>query len=280
MAILSNSAFGHPNGKIGGMVYYMLKGQAVCRMIGEQGKPSINQLANYQAMQVTMRLVKPMKEFIRNSFELEARGTVKNAHNLAVSYNKKQALQGEYPNISVDYSKVVLSYGELPGARDFSISKTETGLIVSWNPESYTGGYDGDDILMIQLCFPLIKMGKSLLNASRRDAGSVSITLDEQRQIEGPIEAYACFKSADGKQVSNSIYLGNINGTVKSAEEQNAQKKYTVLKTRFDQVETDYLTRKKQIELGLKRSNKAFRNLETEYLSLKDKLAHLPGGPG
>jgi hypothetical protein len=279
MAILSNSAFGHPNGKIGGMVYYMLKGQAVCRMIGEQGKPSINQLANYQAMQVTMRLVKPMKEFIRNSFELEARGTVKNAHNLAVSYNKKQALQGEYPNISVDYSKVVLSYGELPGARDFSMSKTETGLILNWNPESYAHGHDGDDILMIQLCYPSRKYGRSFLNASRRDSGEEFLPLREV-YIHEPIEAYACFKSADGKQISNSIYLGNINGTVKSAGEQAAQEKYTVLKTRFDQVETDYLTRKKQIELCLKRSNKSFRHLETEYLSLKHQLAHLPGGPG
>lgn len=119
MAILSNSAFGHPNGKIGGMVYYMLKGQAVCRMIGEQGKPSIKQKANYQAMEVTMRLVKPMKEFIRNSFELEARGTVKNPHNLAVSYNKKQALQGEYPNIRVDYSKVVLKLWRASGSKGF-----------------------------------------------------------------------------------------------------------------------------------------------------------------
>ena len=279
MAILSNSAFGHPNGKIGGMVYYMLKGQAVCRMIGEQGKPSIKQKANYQAMQVTMSLVKPMKEFIRNSFELEARGTVKNAHNLAVSYNKKQALQGEYPNISVDYSKVVLSYGELSGARDFSISKKETGLTVNWNPESYAGGHDGDDILMIQLCYPLRKHGRSFLNASRRDSGEVFIPVSEVN-IEEPIEAYACFKSADGKQISDSIYLGNINGAVKSVEEQAAEEKYIVLKTRFDQVAADYLPRKKQIELCLKDSNKAFRNLEAEYLSLKNQLAHLPGGPG
>jgi hypothetical protein len=279
MAILSNSAFGHPNGKIGGMVYYMLKGQAVCRMIGEQGKPSIKQLANYQAMQVTMSLVKPMKEFIRNSFELESRGTVKNAHNLAVSYNKKQALQGEYPNISVDYSKVVLSYGELSGARDFSISKTETGLIVNWNPESHAGGHDGDDILMIQLCYPLRKRGQSLLNASRRDSGQVFIPVSVLH-IHEPIEAYACFKSADGKQISNSIYLGNINGTVKSAQEQADQEKYIVLKTRFDQVEVDYLTQEKQVELGLKHEDKAFRHLKTEYLSLKNKFAHLPGGPG
>ena len=279
MAILSNGAFGHPNGKIGNMVFYKLKGQTVCREIGKQGKPSRKQLANYQAMQVTMALVKPMKDFIRNSFELEARGTVKNAHNLAVSYNKKQALQGEYPNISVDYSKVVLSYGELPGARDFSISKTETGLILNWNPESYAGGHDGDDILMIQLCHPLRKKGSTFLNASRRDSGQVFIPVS-QSYIHEPIEAYACFKPADGKQISNSIYLGNINGTVKSAGEQAAQEKYTALKTRFDQVATNYLTRKKQIEQGLKDRNKAFRHLETEYLALKDQLEHLPGGPG
>ena len=278
MAILSKSAFGHPNGKIGGMVFYMLKGQMVCRKIGEQGKPSIKQLANYQSMRVTMSLVKPMKAFITTSFELEARGTLKNAHNLAVSYNKKQALQGEYPNISVDYSKVVLSYGELPGARDFSISKTERGLILNWNPESYTNGHDGDDILMIQLCHPLRKKGTSFLNASRRDSGQVFIPVSIN-YIHEPIEAYACFKSADGKQISNSIYLGNINGTLKSAGEQAAGEKYIALKTRFDQVAARYLTQEKQIEQGLKEENKAFRHLKAEYLSLKDQLSHLPGGP-
>jgi hypothetical protein len=278
MAILSKSAFGCPNGKIGNMVYYMLKGQPVCRLIGEQGEPSIKQLANYQAMKVTMSMVKHMKEFIASSFELEARGTVKNAHNLAVSYIKKQALQGEYPNISVDYSKVVLSYGKLPGARDFSISKTETGLIVNWNPESYANGHDGDDILMIQLYYPLIKKGRSLLNASRRDSAQVFIPLESM--IQQPIEVYACFKSADGKQISNSIYLGNINGTVKSAEEQAAQERYITLKTRFDQIETNYLTQQRQIDMAQKDEDKAFRNLKVEYLSLKEQLAHLPGGPG
>ncbi|WP_342332668.1 DUF6266 family protein [Pedobacter sp. FW305-3-2-15-E-R2A2] len=279
MAILSKSAFGCPNGKIGNMVYYMLKGQPVCRLIGEQGEPSIKQLANYQAMKVTMVLIKQMKEFITNSFELEARGTVKNAHNLAVSYNKKQALQGEYPNISVDYSKVVLSYGQLPGARDFSISKTETGLILNWNPESYANGHDGDDILMIQLYYPLIKKGRSLLNASRRDSGQVFIPIEES-MIQQPIEVYACFKSADGKQISNSIYLGNINGTLKSAEELAAQERYITLKTRFDQVATKYLAQKTEIEFARKDEDKAFRNLKVEYLSLKEQLAHLPGGPG
>lgn len=278
MAILSKSAYGHPNGKIGNMVFYMLNGQAVCRLIGKQGKPSTKQLANYQAMKVTMDLVRPMKEFIANSFELEARGTVKNAHNLAVSYNKRQALTGEYPNIRVDFSKVMLSYGELPGARDFRISKIEDGLTLSWNPESYMGGHDLDDILMIQLYYPLRKRGKSLLNASRRDSGKLFIPVNEEL-IKEPIVAYACFKSADGKQISNSIYLGSLEGTVKDSREKDIQEKYIALKTRFDQVAGNYLEPQQQIQLGFKNSDKAFRHLETEYHALKIKLAHLPGGP-
>jgi hypothetical protein len=92
---------------------------------------SRDQLANYQSMAVTMRLLKNMTAFINSSFEIEARGTVKNQHNLATSYNKKQALKGEYPNISVDYSKVVLSYGDLEIAQDLKMVKTDTGIQIS-----------------------------------------------------------------------------------------------------------------------------------------------------
>lgn len=58
----------------------------------------------------------------------------------------------------------------------------------------------------------------------------------------------------------------------------NQKKKYTVLKTRFDQIEPDYLQ-----QLNGNRGNpvdsKAFRNLEKEYQVLKHKLEHLPGKP-
>ncbi|WP_157262405.1 DUF6266 family protein [Pedobacter sp. PACM 27299] len=80
-------------------------------------------------MSVTKGLLKPMADFINVSFKLEAEGTVKNPHNLATSYNKKHALTGQYPDIKVDYSKVILSKGSLEMAQDLKLSKGRKGLI-------------------------------------------------------------------------------------------------------------------------------------------------------
>jgi hypothetical protein len=273
MAKAPNGPLGALNGKLHNLVFYILNGQPVVRTIGDPGKPSRNQLANRQAMSVTMEMVSRISEFTNVSFELEARGTVRNAHNLATSYIKKHALKGEYPNISIDYSKVILSNGNLPGANDLKIEKKEKGVLVSWDP---SGKYN--DTVMILLYHPLRKAAMPVINACRRDAGSYFVGLSEQL-VEEPIEAYICFKSANGKAISDSVYIGNLNGEVESKEEQQEKQKYALVKQRFDVVEADYLQQIKN-NWGNPVNSKAFRNLEREYEVLKDKLEHLPGKPG
>lgn len=273
MAKAPNGPLGALNGKLRNLVFYVLNGQPVVRTIGDPGKPSRNQLANRQAMSVTMEMVSRISEFTNVSFELESRGTVRNAHNLATSYIKKHALKGEYPNISVDYSKVILSNGNLPGANDLKIEKKKKGVLVSWDP---SGKYN--DTVMILLYHPLRKTSMPVINACRRDAGSYFIDLYEQ-QVDEPIEAYICFKSANGKYISDSAYIGNLNGEVESPEEVEQKKKYLLVKQRFDVVEADYLQQIKD-NRGNPVHSKAFRNLEKEYEVLKNNLEHLPGKPG
>jgi hypothetical protein len=93
------------------------------------------------------------------------------------------------------------------------------------------------------------------------------------------MEIYICFKSANGKRISNSVYLGNLNGEMETDEEKHEKKKYDALKARFEQVSADYL-RLQELDRGLHTSTKAFRTLEKEYQVLKNKLDHLPGKPG
>ena len=274
MAKAANGPLGALNGKLSNLVFYTLNGQHICRTIGDPGKPSVNQLANRQAMSVTMRMVKSIAEFISVSFDLEAQGTVKNAHNLATSYIKKKALKGEYPNLSVDYSKVELSHGTLQGATDLKLEKTATGVQVSWNTE---GRYD--DIVMILLCHPLKRSATSRINASRRDAGTCFIELERHGYLDEPIEAYICFRAADGKAISDSVYLGNLNGAAETEEQISQKKKYEAVKQRFDVVAADYLLQMKN-NWGNPVDSKAFRILEKEYQVLKNKLEHLPGKPG
>jgi len=268
-------------GKIGRVVYYMLNGQYVSRTIGEyNGKPSKKQQANFQAMTVTMDFLRCIKDFVKVSFELEARGTTKNAHNLATSYIKKQALQGEFPNLSIDYSKVVLSNsnGKVSTAEDIHLAKTEEGVVVSWNPGEKTW-YRGaeEDGVMILLYFPGVKTSRMYFNATKRSAGKYFIPLNKSL-LDQPMEAFMCFRSADATEISDSMYVGNLNGQVETPRAREYKKKYLEVKMRFDVVEASYMARI-EAEEGIIPRDKAFRNLEKEYEVLKEKLSTMPGKP-
>ncbi|WP_316751939.1 DUF6266 family protein [Pedobacter gandavensis] len=277
MAICKPGPFGHPSGKIGNTIFYMLKGQPVCRSNGKPGKVSLKQKANRQEMSVAMELLKPMKDFINVSFKMESAGSVKNPHNLATSYNKKQALTGDYPNIKVDYSKVVLSRGLLEMATDLKVSKAADGLQLSWDSgmEEHSAL---DDIMMVLVSHPTRKRASTFLNAGRRGDGSCFIPLDKDWMLKEQMEVYVCFKSSNEKLISDSAYLGNLNGAPDSPLEKAEKEKYTGIKARFVQVAADYEKKKMDYAEGVIGS-KAFRHLEKEYQVLRDKLAHMPGKP-
>ncbi|MBC8985069.1 hypothetical protein H9X96_04695 [Pedobacter sp. N36a] len=276
MAIASNGPQGHFNGKVGNLVFYMLNGQPVVRLIGKKGKPSKLQLANYQSMAVTMKLLSRMGSFIKLGYGLQAKGTVCNAHNLATSYHKKHALKGEYPNLSVDYSKVKLSLGELQETKDLQIKKLAGGLEITWDA-AYDDELQHNDSVMVMICCPETGLDKEYLNIARRSEGKCFIPMEE-KALNQQIEPYISFISADGERVSDSVYLGNLNGLGNNEAEKQEQKKYQQVKERFDQVSVSYLRQLKE-NFNIPPVHKAFKILEKEYRVLKEKLEHLPGKP-
>ncbi|WP_316841263.1 DUF6266 family protein [Pedobacter gandavensis] len=277
MAKAPNGPYGHLNGKVGKLVFYMLNGQPVVRLIGRKGKPSKLQLANYQKMAVTTNLFRKMGRFIKLGYGIQAKGTVHNAHNLATSYNKKHALKGEYPDIRIDYSKVKLSQGLLSETKDLKIKKLADGLEITWDPKAY-GDLKINDSVMVMICFPENGQDLEYLNIARRSEGKCFIPIYEGL-LNQQIEPYISFISADGEQVSDSVYLGNLNGEGKTREEKHHEQKYQLVKSRFEQVESSYLAHLKENN-HIRPHTKAFKVLEKEYEVLKNQLEHLPGKPG
>ncbi|WP_222536726.1 DUF6266 family protein [Pedobacter polysacchareus] len=274
MAIAANGPHGHFIGKIGNLVYYMLNGQPVVRLIGKKGKSSKLQLANYQSMAVTMKLLNRMGSFIKLGYGLQANGTVCNAHNLATSYHKKHALKGEYPNISVDYSKVKLSQGVMPETKNLAIKKVAAGLEITWDA-AHGNELQHNDSVMVMICCPETGKDQEYLNVARRSEGKCFIPMQEEA-LNQQIEPYISFISADGERVSDSVYLGNLNGLGHTEAEKQEQKKYQQVKERFDQVSGSYLRQLKE-NYNTPPGTKAFKVLEKEYKVLKEKLDHLPG---
>lgn len=271
-----NGPYGHLQGKVGTLVHYMLKGQPVVRIVGAPPKKrSQKQKANQQAMSLIMDLLRPALRFINTGFELQARDTVWNPHNLAVSYNKKHALQGEYPNISVDYSKVMVSKGELPQAKNLKMEQEKNGLRISWDPQTQNKGDYADDMVMVLVLHPATGQAYCLLNVGQRGAGSCFVELEDNKAT-AQTEVYLCFRSSSGKKISDSVYLGNLNGVTESKEKPHQKARRQKLESRFKAVSANYY---KQIanNNGVKPKAKAFHSLEAEYHMLKSRLEKPPG---
>ena len=92
------------------------------------------------------------------------------------------------------------------------------------------------------------------------------------------MEVYVCFKSANGEIISDSAYVGNLNGLAETEKEQAEKKHYMAVKVRFDRVEADYHQKIIAHEEG-RIGAKAFRHIAKEYQVLKQKLKFLPGKP-
>lgn len=269
---------GWPIGKLGNVVSYMLRGQLVHRTIGKQGKPSLRQKANHQSMAVTTHFLGHFKDYLNNGFELESRGTIRNQHNLAVSFNKKNALQGEFPNITIDYAKIQLSKGTLNIPDQLCMQKVSGGLQISWDPSYLSGsGSQYDDCLQLAVYFPKSRTKKVELNFSKREAGTAFLPLAAE-ELERSMEVYLFLSAANHDSVSDTVYLGNLNGKGGNPEitTQREEKKKNELvgglkaKLRYEHIKEQYKVQMK-LKPNERISDKAFRNLEKEYLVLMNR---------
>jgi hypothetical protein len=108
MGKLKNGAFGHLSGRIGNMVCYTVNGENLVREVGQSTTPPTEKkLANHQRMAVVNKFQKPLLPFLNLSFAKAAIEAGQNPYIAAISFNKINALKGEYPFIEMDSEQPV-----------------------------------------------------------------------------------------------------------------------------------------------------------------------------
>lgn len=270
MSIAKYGVFGPQVGKLRNLVFYMLKGRPVCRSIGRYvDNPSVDQKSNRSGMTVVMRFIQALHQIIDLGFGVEARGTVRSAFNLAISHNKKHALKGKGEDLRVNYEKVLLSKGVLPGAERVMIKKVDGGILLSWENKVQAGAY-GSDMLMVALYYPGSNGADMHINKVSRQAGELFIPIAKKRQND-PVETYMFFRSVDGERVSESQYLGNMNGKALTKEE---EEQYIVLLAALAEAQQNFgKQEQKFIDTG--RKTKAYKNLDKECRVWQSRIDHL-----
>jgi hypothetical protein len=202
----SNSLFGEFSGKIGNLVCYQLRGKTIVRRIGKSNKPpTLAQLAVRQGVTVVTKFLRSALPVINVGFEFEVAGTAKHQHNAAVSVNVKYATQGNYPDINLDYSKILISMGALAPAISPGLFLRGAILNFTWAVDpDMDWSIKNDRAMLLVYCAELDK-AVYVLSGAKRSTGQDEIELPTNF-VGKELHCYIAFKSSDEKRVSDSVW--------------------------------------------------------------------------
>jgi hypothetical protein len=202
-----NNLFDSGQGKLGNLVLYKVGGQGRVRTRAEHfhDRRSPAQLAQRQRMQVVNSFLKPFRDLIRITFAAEAGG--RSAVHAARAYHMRNALTGEYPGIAVDKSKALLSMGPLPVPVSTTVNAQEEGLLIEWENNPEDSLQHPHDILAVMALFTEKGYADYHFTDTRRAHGRYVM---KPALTQGKVDVWIAFRNRNETQMSNSMYLGNL----------------------------------------------------------------------
>lgn len=206
MGIFKNGLFGGISGRVGNIVGASWKGVEYVRSL-----PAIRvdpktkkQIKQRNKMSVTMEFMKTVTPYVRVGFQMYVTDSL-TAFNAAMSFNMKNAISTDADNVSLDYSKVMVSRGPLFITPNIKAERATGKIIITWD-KTLSEDAKRSDQLMVVAYNSFKQQSVYDLNAGKRSLSltSIEIPLDWKKD---KIEVYVAFKDAEGGVVSDSIYV-------------------------------------------------------------------------
>ncbi len=209
MAQLKNGLIGGVTGKIGNVIISSRYGKEYVKSAPDKVKnpKTKEQVKQRSKFSVTMAFLKTMTTFIRVGFQnaSEDRRTPTNA---ASSYIMKNAFTNDAGNLELDYSKVLVSMGDLDASEIINSEFKDREFTVYWDTVFKGNAKDNDQAMLLA---HNSNLGESIydIGVGKRSHGSAKIVLPNNWNNHD-IHIYLAFRSADGMKVSNSVYHKSI----------------------------------------------------------------------
>jgi len=197
-------------GKVGNTVTYIRKGVVITRIVGEITKKATkSQTNNRKKIAFTNKFNSPINEFIQFGLKAEAEKLKKIPNDLMLSYTRK-SIEGEYPKHKINFTKVIFSKGTIKEAPGLKVELIDIGLEFSWDTTASSKDRQRrDDWLMVMAYFPKQFDAQYLTHATRRSEGKYQFKISKNDKPT-VMEIFVSFMSANQKNVSNSVYLGQL----------------------------------------------------------------------
>ncbi|WP_205513387.1 DUF6266 family protein [Longitalea arenae] len=209
MAQVKQGPLGKVSGKIGNISFSSWKEKTVVKERPSKSKKPASKKQQEQRLKMAKA-----NQFMRTIKEVVTLGyrdlTVKmTGYNASVRNLLKNAVVGEYPDYSIDYSLVQICRGEIrqifkPVA---SSAKTDT-VTFTWTTSSGVGkSRPGDKAILVAYC-EAMKVSAYTIEGPPRSAGTADL---EMPGFSGQtVHTWVAFISEDGSDVSDSVYAGKL----------------------------------------------------------------------
>lgn len=168
------------------------------------------QVTQRSKFSVVIQFVRSILPVVQQGFKNEA-GSGSSAYNEAVSHNLRHATKGEFPDIEIDFPKVMISKGNLVGANGVVSGCTDGMINIGWNDDERHNAKIDDRTVIVAYNPERQEALYDLDAGSRRDGMAVVIAPDTW--IGEEVETYLAFISEDLKLTSDSIYAGRVEVT-------------------------------------------------------------------
>jgi hypothetical protein len=202
---------GYFRGTVGTVVGSVWRGIHYMKSLPDVGEdnPSPAQI-NVRAKLVLVSLFfKRLKALINIGYQQFKRGAT--PMNAATGYHLKNAVTGTSAlNYAIDYTKVVLSVGDLlePASPEIVID-TAAKVKFNWLNDAPVSGTGGTDLATVVVYNKDREKFVSLHGAAARSALTYELPIPADFSGED-LNCWMFFVSANGKEVSDSVYLGEV----------------------------------------------------------------------
>jgi hypothetical protein len=208
MGTIKKGILGGFSGKVGTVVGASWKGIAYMRSLPQKVR---NPRTEPQRMQrskfaLTMNFLRPMTGLLRMGWKMYAHR--QSPINAAMSYAIANAVMGTYPNYTIDPSKILISRGGLTPALNASATASAgASVIFDWDDNSGSSTAKANDKALLVVVNPEKSEAVFDAEGAVRSDTTMSVNLPAD-WVGATVQTYIGFISEDGREVSNSVYLG------------------------------------------------------------------------
>ena len=209
MGTINKGILGGFSGKVGTVVGGTWKGISYMRSRSGKrtGQATDLQLEQQSKFRLTIQFLRQFTALLNITFKDFANGIT--GPNAALAYNIRNGISGTYPNFSINYSMVLLSRGTLANAIAPTATAGTAGKVnFAWTDNTGNGfAKSNDKAILIVYCPDLDQTISTLSGANRNMSGD---TLEVTNFSGKTVQTWVAFISADGKNVSDSLFTGQV----------------------------------------------------------------------